>query len=424
MTNRVVITGMGVISPIGCDRDTAWNNLVNGQSGIDYLEKDSTPFMDKIDINIVGRVKDFDIADYYPEKANAMKKDMDIICLFSMAAAKQAISQAGLDKATQEGTHIQPEDVSMIIGTGIGGMDTTCADINTLMERGPKRVGVRSIIRLMPNASSGQIGIEYGFKGRAKSESTACASGLDSILSGYNDIKYGLTKAVIAGGSEGCVIPLALASFSNMRALSKRECKPEEASTPFSADRDGFVMGEGSVVFVLENRDIAIARGATILAEVMGGEGTCDAYHITAPHSEGEGASRAIGNAIKNSGIKPEDIDYIHAHGTSTPLNDARETLAIKNVFGDHAYKLAVSSTKSMTGHMIGAAGPMGVFASVQAMNNNILPPTINYNNPDPECDLDYVPNKARSVDNVQYSMINALGFGGHNTSLIIKKAD
>ena len=273
----------------------------------------------------------------------------------------------------------------------------------------------------MPNAPSGYIGIVWGLKGRAKNDSTACASGLDSMLDALNWIRLNKADIVITGGTECTLHPLSVASFSNMGALSRRNCSPEMASCPFSKERDGFVMGEGSVIFVFEELEHAKKRGARIYAEVIGGAGTCDASHITAPHETGDGARRAMLGAIEDAGLRIEDVDYIHAHGTSTPLNDARETIAIKKVFGDHARKIVVTSSKSMTGHLIGAAGPLGTAACVLTITTGIVTPTINYQTPDPECDLDYVPNKAREKK-VNIGLVNSLGFGGHNTVLALKK--
>ena len=268
---------------------------------------------------------------------------------------------------------------------------------------------------------SGQIAIIWGLKGRAKADSTACASGLDSMVDALNWIRFNKADVVITGGAEATIHPLSMASFSNMGALTKRNCLPEEASCPFSKERDGFVMGEGATVLVFEELEHAKKRSAKIYAEVIGGAGTCDASHITAPHETGDGAARAISEALKDSETKPEDVDYIHAHGTSTPLNDSRETFAIKKAFKDHAKKLAVTSSKSMTGHLIGAAGPTGAAVCVLTLKNGIITPTINYQTPDPDCDLDYVPNKSRQ-QNVNIGLISSLGFGGHNTVLVLKK--
>jgi 3-oxoacyl-[acyl-carrier-protein] synthase II len=419
MERRVVITGIGAVTPIGTELETIWSNLVNGISGIREISL-FIPAEFKIEAKIAGEVKDFSISDYFPvEKADSMVKDMDRVTLFSLAASKKALENAGFLKALQEGK-IDPEKVSIFVGTGIGGISTTSEDIYKLINLGPKRVGVRSIIRLMPNAPAGQIGIEFGLKGQAKSESTACASGLDALMDAFYNIKFGLSDAIITGGTEACLMPLAVTSFYNMRALSRRNVPPQQACCPFSADRDGFVMSEGAVMFVLEEYESAKKRGAPIVAEILGGAGTCDAYHITAPHESGEGAARAMKQAVERSRLNLSDVNYIHAHGTSTPLNDARETAAIKLAFGDQAKKLWVNSTKSMTGHMIGAAGPMGVLSAVKTLQTKIVPPTINYNNPDPDCDLDYVPNTSREGKDIKYALVNSLGFGGHNTCLVL----
>ncbi|MDJ0625334.1 MAG: beta-ketoacyl-ACP synthase II [Candidatus Caenarcaniphilales bacterium] len=420
MSRRVVITGIGAVSPVGKQLDEIWLNLVNGKSGIKEITL-FEPLEFNMEAKIAGEVKNFSIGDYFPkERADSMPKDMDRVTLLCMAASKMAITDSGFDKAIEE-NKIDPEKVSIFIGTGIGGITTTSDDIYKLINLGPKRVGVRSIIRLMPNAPAGQVGIEFGLKGQAKSESTACASGLDAMMDAFYNIKYGLSDAIVTGGTEACLMPLAVASFFNMRALSRRDVPPEEACCPFSADRDGFIMAEGSVVFTLEEYESAKKRGAKIYAEILSGAGTCDAYHITAPHETGEGAARAMKLAVERSELNPEDIQYIHAHGTSTSLNDARETAAIKMAFGNHAKKLWVNSTKSMTGHMIGSAGPMGVLATCMSLSTKTVAPTINYNNPDPACDLDYVPNQSREMKDLQYAMVNSLGFGGHNTSLVLK---
>lgn len=417
---RVVITGIGPVTCIGIGKNNFWKSLVNGTSGVKRISAADSPEWQGIDVKIGGEVKNFNPLNYFNDQKllRSIQKDMDKVTRFAIVAAKFAIEDAKIDFSK-----INTERVSTFIGTGIGGITTTCNDQIVLFSGGQKKVGVRSIIRLMPNAPSGFIGILWGLKGRAKSDSTACASGLDSLLDALNWIRLNKADVVIAGGTECALNPLSVASFSNMGALSRRDCPPEMASCPFSKERDGFVMGEGAVVFVFEELEHAKKRGAKIYAEVAGGAGTCDASHITAPHETGDGAARAMTEAIKDSEIKPEDISYIHAHGTSTPLNDARETLAIKKAFGNHAKKLAVSSSKSMTGHLIGAAGPLGVAASALTIENSIITPTINYQTPDPECDLDYVPNKARE-QKVNAALISSLGFGGHNTVLVLKKLD
>jgi 3-oxoacyl-[acyl-carrier-protein] synthase II len=326
-----------------------------------------------------------------------------------------------LEDAKLEIRKAQPERVGTFIGTGVGGLITTTADHIKLMEGGPKKIGIRSIIRLMPNAPSGQVAIEYGAKGRAKSDATACASGLDSLFDAFMYIKDNRADVMISGGSEACLNSFTVASFNNMMALSRRNDAPKEASRPFAADRDGFVIGEGSVILILEELEHALRRNAPIYAEIIGGGASCDATHIVAPDETGDGAARAIREALRDAQIEPQDIDYINAHGTSTPLNDERETLAIKRVFGDHAYKLAISSTKSMVGHLLGGAGPIGAAATALTLYHQRIHPTINLDNPDPKCDLDYVPNVFREAK-VDHALVEALGFGGHNTVLALKR--
>ena len=415
---RVVITGIGPVCCIGIGKNNFWESLKAGRSGIKRIKNYDKEEWQGIDVKIAGEVKDFTVENYFndPKLLKSIQKDMDKVTQFAVVGAKLAIEDSKIDFSK-----INTERVSTFVGTGIGGITTTCNDEVTLLNSGQKKVGVRSIIRLMPNAPSGFIGIIWGLKGRAKSDSTACASGLDSMLDALNWIRLDKADVVITGGSEATIHPLSVASFSNMGALSKRDCPPELASCPFSKERDGFIMSEGAVTFVFEELEHAKKRGAKIYAEVIGGGATCDASHITAPHETGDGAARAIIEALKDSNIKPEEVNYIHAHGTSTPLNDARETLAIKKVFGDYAKKLAVTSSKSMTGHLIGAAGPAGIAACALTIENGIVTPTINYQTPDPECDLDYVPNKARE-QKINIGLVNSLGFGGHNTVLALKK--
>src|SRR3989338_8729991 len=418
MKKRVVITGIGPVTNVGIGNLDFWSNLKAGKSGVSRIQSADSDEWKAIDISIAGEIKDFSPEKYFndPKLIKSMQKDMDKVTQFAVVAAKLAIEDASLDFTT-----MNTERVSTFVGTGIGGINTTCNDQIIMLKYGQKKMGVRSIIRLMPNAPSGYIGILWGLKGRAKNDSTACASGLDSMLDALNWIRLDKADIVITGGTECTINPLSMASFSNMGALSKRQCPPEMASCPFSKERDGFVMGEGAIIFAFEELEHAKKRGAKIYAEVIGGGATCDASHITAPHETGDGAARAMIEALKDGEIKPEEINYIHAHGTSTPLNDARETMAIKKVFGEHAKRLEVSSSKSMTGHLIGAAGPCGVAVCAHTIKNGIITPTINYQTPDPDCDLDYVPNKARE-QNVNAALISSLGFGGHNTVLALKK--
>lgn len=424
---RVVITGIGPITSVGVGLEEFWQNLLAGKSGISLLDNLQEYEGVVPPVKIGGQIKNFDIAKFFPEsdprEIRSMQKDMDKVSQFAMVAAKYAVQDSGIDFTKLQDHGLEPMQVGTFVGTGIGGIKTTCDDFHTLTSRGLKAMGLRSIIRLMPNAASGHIAIKYGLQGRSKSDATACASGLDSIFDAFWYIKNGFADMMVTGGTEACLNTLAVSSFYNMTALSRRESAPEEASCPFDKRRDGFVMSEGAVIFTIEELSVAKKRGAKIYAEIVGVGASCDAYHITAPSEDGSGGSRAIEMALKAAGIDKdrEKINYIHAHGTSTPLNDARETLAIKKVFGEHAYKLAVSSTKSMTGHLIGAAGPVGMAVAALACRDNQVPPTINYQEPDPECDLDYIPNQSRKMQ-VDYAIVQALGFGGHNTVAVIKK--
>ncbi len=414
---RVVVTGIGMLTPVGTGKEDCWRALLEGKSGVSQITH-FDPDEIGLDVKIAAEVKDFNIQDFYPDrkKWGPMVKQMDRVTLFSMVASKLALEDANL-----EIRKINPERVGTFIGTGVGGLITTTSDYIKLLEGGPRKIGLRSVIKLMPNAPSGQVAIETGAKGRAKSDSTACASGLDSLFDAFMYIRDNRADVMISGGSEACLNSFTVASFNNMMALSKRNDTPETASRPFNLDRDGFVIGEGSIVLILEEFEHAVRRGADIYAEIVGGGASCDATHIVAPHETGDGASRAIREALRDAEISPEDIDYINAHGTSTPLNDERETLAIKNVFGDHSYNLAVSSTKSMVGHLLGGAGAIGAAATALTLSTQKIHPTTNYQNPDPKCDLDYVPNTFREAK-VDYAMVEALGFGGHNTVLVMKK--
>lgn len=414
---RVVITGIGAISPIGIGHEEIWKALLEGKSGVSLISH-FDPDEHGLAVKIAAEVKNFDIADFYPDKrkVGSMMKEMDRVTLFAMAAAKLAMEDAKLEIRST-----RPERVGTFIGTGVGGLITTTADHIKLMEGGPKKIGLRSIIRLMPNAASGQVAIEHGAKGRAKSDATACASGLDSLFDALMYIKQDRADAMIAGGSEACINPFSVASFTNMMALSRRNGPPEKVSRPFSSDRDGFVIGEGSVILILEELEHALRRNAPIYAELIGGGASCDATHIVAPDETGDGAARAMREALRDAELSPTDIDYINAHGTSTPLNDERETLAIKQVFNSHAYKLAISSTKSMVGHLLGGAGAIGAAATALTIRDQKIHPTINYDSPDPKCDLDYVPNVWRP-GKVNNAMVEALGFGGHNTVLVMRK--
>lgn len=405
---RVVVTGLGVVSPVGSDIDTMWNNIVSGQSGVGELTKlDADLFPTKI----AAEVRDFD-ATKYMEKREARK--MDLFTQYAVAAAKMAVEDANLTITEENANRI-----GVWIGSGIGGMTTYEEHFKKFLEKGG-RVSPFFVPMIIPDMASGQVSIILGAKGINSCSVTACASGTNSIGDAFKVIERGDADIMITGGTEAPINHMSFAGFSSMGALSKNE-DAAKASRPFDKDRDGFIMGEGAGIVVLESLESAQKRGAKIYAEIIGYGATGDAYHITAPAPDGEGAARAMKQALDDAGINPTDMDYINAHGTSTELNDKYETQAVKTVFGEHAYQLAMSSTKSMTGHLLGAAGGVEAIITVLSINNDILPPTINYETPDEDCDLDYVPNEARKKE-VNYAMSNSLGFGGHNASLVFKK--
>lgn len=410
MDRRVVITGYGVISPIGIGADDFWNSLVSGKSGISRVSTfDTSQFSSQIG----AEVKNFQ-----PEKYIDKKKirKMDRFSQLAIAAAKIAIEDAKLDMKKED-----PFRVGVIVGSGIGGLSTVAAEHKVLLEKGPRRVSPFMIPMLITNIAAGEIAIAHNIKGPNYSLSSACATSNHTIGDALRLIHYGDADVIIAGGSEAAVTPLGLAGFCSARALSTRNDDPEHASRPFDKERDGFVMGEGAGIVILELLEHALSRGVTIRAELIGYGATNDAYHITAPSPDGQSAARAMSNALADGGVKPEEVDYINAHGTSTPLNDKVETFAIKKVFGDYAYKIPISSSKSMIGHLLGAAGVVELIATILSMEKEMLPPTINYEFPDPECDLDYVPNKARPKK-INVALSNSLGFGGHNATLVVRK--
>jgi len=407
---RVVVTGMGVISPVGNDVDTFWSNLLAGKSGISHID---TFDVSEFPVKIAGLVRDFDPERYIERKE---LRRIDRFTQFAIVAARDAVTQADL-KITEENAG----DVGVYIGSGIGGISTTLENYRTLVERGPKRVSPFLVPMMISDMGSGQVSIELGAKGPNSSPISACATGTNAIGDAFKIIERGAAEVMICGGSEAAIVDLALAGFSNMKALSTRNDEPERASRPFDADRDGFVMGEGAGILVLESLENAQKRGAKILAEIVGYGMSGDAHHVTAPAPEGDGAYRAMAQALRDAGIAPEDVDYINAHGTSTDFNDKFETIAVKRLFGQHAYKLAMSSIKSMTGHLLGAAGGVEAVATIQSILDSVVPPTINYETQDAVCDLDYVPNVARKM-NVDIAMSNSFGFGGHNASIILKK--
>ena len=410
MKKRVVVTGVGVVSPIGIGVEAFWDSLKNGRSGVGRLTFfDTTDYPCKID----AEVKNFDPEKYIDKKTI---RRMDRFTQFALAAADMAIRDAGLDTAK-----VDPERVGVIVGSGIGGLSTIEEEHDVLRQRGARRVSPFLIPRLISNIAPGEIAIRWGFTGPNYAVSSACATSNHAIGDSLRMLRYGDADMIVAGGTEAAITQLGFAGFCSARTLSTRNDAPEKASRPFDKDRDGFVMGEGAGIVVLEILEHAQARGAKIYAELSGYGATDDAYHITAPNPEGTAAIRAMQRALKDAEVSPNQIQYVNAHGTSTSLNDKTETKAIKAVFGEHAKKLAISSTKSMTGHLLGAAGVVEMVATVLCIQHKLAHPTINYETPDPECDLDYVPNTARPMA-IDTALSNSLGFGGHNAVLVIKK--
>lgn len=410
MSRRVVVTGLGVVTPLGSDVSTFWSNLTAGKSGISMIDE-----LDVSDypVKIGGVVRDFEPEKYIDKKE---VRRFDKFAQFAIGAAAQALEDSGL-KITPENA----ENVGVLIGSGIGGIHTLLENYRILLERGPRRVSPFVVPMMIANMASGQISIMFGAKGPNAAPVTACATGSHAIGDAFKIIQRGSAECMIAGGAEAAITDLALAGFSNAKALSTRNDEPEKASRPFDLNRDGFVMAEGAGVLVLESLDHAIARGAKIYGEVIGYGMSGDAYHVTAPEPEGKGAAQAMRQALNDANLSPEDVDYINAHGTSTDMGDKLETLAIKNVFGEHARRLMVSSIKSMTGHTLGAAGGVEGVATLLSLRDGIIPPTINLETPDPDCDLDYVPNVARKAD-IEIALSNSFGFGGHNAVVAFKK--
>lgn len=407
---RVVVTGVGAVSPLGTGNQKNWDGLINGRSGIDHITRFDAS---SLPVRIAGEVKDFDAEQFIDKKEI---KKMDLFIQYSMAAAQFAMEDSSL-QITEENA----ERVGVLVGAGLGGLPAIEKYHIALQEGGYKKISPFFIPMLIINLAPGHISIKYGAKGPNISSVSACATGTHSIGDAYHIIARGDADAMIAGGTEATVTPLGIGGFAVMKALSDRNDEPQKASRPFDKGRDGFIMGEGAGIVILEEYEAAKARGAKIYAEVVGYGLTADAYHMTTPAEGGEGAARCMKMALKNAGVNPEQVGYINAHGTSTYFNDLNETLAIKSVFGDHAYKLMVSSTKSMTGHLLGAAGGLEAVISCMVLDKNVVPPTINYEEPDPACDLDYVPNKAREAK-VDYVMSNSLGFGGTNATLLFKR--
>ena len=409
MSRRVAITGLGVISPIGSGKDKFWNAVKEGKCGIDEITAfDTTDFT----VKLAAEVKDFDPKDYIDKKE---AKRMDRFCQFAIGASQMAIDDSGLDLEK-----ITNEKLGVVIGSGVGGINTIEKEIGKLHSRGPSKVSPFFIPMIISNMASGLVAIRFEAKGVNLSVVTACASGTNAIGESFKKIQSGVCDIMLAGGSEASVTPATIAGFSSMTALCANNDK-DRASIPFDKERSGFVMGEGAGMLVMEEYEHAVARGAKIYAEIVGYGATCDAHHMTAPHPEGKGAAGAIAGAIEDAGIEKEKVGYINAHGTSTPYNDKLETLAIKNVFGDYAYNVPVSSTKAMTGHLIGGAGAVEAIVTIMALQDGFLPATINYKVPDPECDLDIIPNEGRKAD-IEYAMSNSLGFGGHNATVLFKR--
>ena len=410
MSKKVMVTGLGLVTPIGNQVDIAWNNLINGKSGIDYI-KSFDP--EEYETKIAAEVKEFDPSEILGRKES---KRLDRFSQFACVASKEAVNHSGLDIQNEDATKI-----GVIIGSGVGGIITITEQHKVLLNRGPKRVSPFLVPMMLGDMASGQVSMMLGAKGPNFSTVSACATGADSIGEAYEMIRRGVIDVAIAGGTEAAVCPIGIAGFNSCMALSTKNENPQSASRPFDKERDGFVLGEGAGIVILESEEHASNRNANVIAELLGYGASSDAHHVTQPHPEGEGASRAMEMALASSKTNINEIDYVNAHGTSTPLNDKFETISIKNTFGEHAYKIPISSTKSMTGHLLGAAGAIESVISILTINNSVIPPTINYENPDPDCDLNYVPNQSIESD-VSKVMTNSLGFGGHNSSLVFGK--
>ncbi len=409
---RVVITGLGVVSPIASNIEDFEKAIFEGRNGIDIIKQFD---VSGLPVQMAGEVKDFDVEKYFERKE---ARRIGVFMQYGIASAMQALEDAGFKTLEN-----YDERAGVIVGCGIGGVKETLKDQEMLEKRGYRRVSPFLIPKIIPNLVSGLIAINYGIKGPNFAVVSACASGSHAIGEAYEKIVSGKADIMVAVGAEAAITPLTIAGFHNMGALSKRNDEPTKASRPFTKSRDGFVMGEGAGTLILEEYEHAKKRGAKIYAELVGYGSNDDAYHITAPEPEAKGMARTIQLALEDAGIKPEQVGYVNAHGTSTPLNDKIETLAIKKVFGEHAYKLKVSSLKSMIGHLLGAAGAVEAVATVLCLKNQKVHPTINYDEPDPECDLDYVPNKAQDFE-FEYAISNSFGFGGHNVTIVFKKWD
>lgn len=411
MKRRVVVTGMGVVTPLACSVNAMWDALLAGASGIHpFTVLDTAPFK----IQFGGDIPDFDLGNTIDAKE---AKRLDRFAQFALHACDQAVRQAGIDFS-----QLDSRRCGVILGSGVGGLSEIEGQTERMVLKGPDRVSPFTVPKMMLNAAGGNLSIHYGLRGPNYSVATACASAANAMGNAFDTIRYGMSDLVVTGGSEAAITRVGLASFQNMKALSSRGDDPQRASRPFDVDRDGFVLAEGAGILIFEELDHARRRGATILAEVLGFGSTCDAGHITQPDAEGAGAAAAMAEALRDADLNPQDVDYINAHGTSTPLGDKAETRAIKNVFGAEAYHVAISSTKSSLGHSLGASGGIELVIAIQSILNGIIPPTINLDNPDPECDLDYTAKVARQVQ-VQVAMSNSFGFGGHNASIIVGQA-
>ena len=412
MARRVVVTGMGTVSPLGHDLPTTWDGIVKGRSGIaEITHFDTTDFR----TTIAAEVKDFDPLNHFSVRD---VRRMDPFVQYALVAAREAVADAQI--TFQDGLG---ERTAVILGSGIGGMTTVTEQNRVLLERGPGRISPLMIPMILPESGASMVSIEFGLRGPNMAVTSACATGANAIGEAYCMIKQGIAEVALCGGSEKGVIAIAVAGFSAMRALSERNDDPQHASRPFDRDRDGFVVGEGAGVLVIESLEHAQRRGARIHAEIIGYGSNDDAYHITAPDPEGTGATACMQIAMADAGVTPADLDYINAHGTSTPLNDTSETRAIKQALGEAAYNIPISSTKSVTGHLLGAAGAVEAIFCIKAMQDSIVPPTMNLENPGPGCDLDYVPDQARHVE-IRTALSNSFGFGGHNACLILRRAE
>lgn len=413
MSRRVVVTGVSVVTALGCEVANVWNDICAGRSGVSRIERFDCS---EVKTRFGGEIKGFDPTEHMDISARQARR-LDRFCQFAMVGAHKALAQSGLK--TQQG---DPYRYGVMIGSGIGGLNEIEQQHNVLFDRGPLRVSPFMIPKLMVNAASGNVSVHWGLRGPNSAVATACASATNAIGDAFKLIQHDMADAMITGGSESAMTPLGLSGFSRMNALSTRNDDPESASRPFDTDRDGFVLSEGSGMLVLEELEHAKKRGAEILAEVIGYGMTADGSHMTAPDPEGTGAARAMQGALRDAKLNPDGIDYINAHGTSTPLGDIAETTAIKSVFKEHAHRLAVSSCKSQFGHLLGASGGVEFAISVLALRNQVAPPTINLDNQDPKCDLDYVANQARSMS-IDRVLKNSFGFGGHNACLVLQKA-